>query len=91
MINSRFPTFRDDEDSSDVVFVPPTNVAKEFYQETTNNSKTWINDFGFGGQIFIPRNDLVVTYTLKPDLIISKLQTPGTRLAEYLNMDNTYK
>ena len=29
---------------------PPTNVAKEFYQETTNNSKTWINDFGFGGQ-----------------------------------------
>ena len=40
---------------------PPTNVAKEFYQETTNNSTTWINDFGFGGQIFIPKNDLVVT------------------------------
>ena len=61
LVNSRFPTFRDDEDSSCVVFVPPTNVAKEFYQETTNNLKTWINDFWFGGQIFIPRNDLVVT------------------------------
>ena len=61
LVNSRFPTFRDDGDSGYVVFVPLTNVAKEFYQETTNNSKTWINDFGFGGQIFIPRNDLVVT------------------------------